>query len=162
VEFDVIVEVPMGSRNKYETDLTTGRIRLDRTLLTATRYPADYGYIPDTLTEDGDPLDCVVLVEEPTFPGCLVRARPVGVFWIQDEKGRDSKILAVPTNNLRQSWTDIGQLPRHLLLEISHFFAIYKELEPGKSSEVHGWDGHLEAEREIEQAGQRHRAGATA
>lgn len=152
----------MGSRNKYETDLTTGKIRLDRTLLTATRYPADYGYVPETLTEDGDPLDCVVLVEEPTFPGCLIRARPVGVFWMEDEKGRDSKILAVPVNNIRQGWTDIEELPRHLLLEISHFFEIYKQLEPGKSSEVHGWDGRREAEREIEGARQRHQAGATA
>lgn len=152
----------MGSRNKYETDLTTGKIRLDRTLLTATRYPADYGYVPETLTEDGDPLDCVVLVEEPTFPGCLIRARPVGVFWMEDEKGRDSKILAVPVNNIRQGWTDIEELPRHLLLEISHFFEIYKQLEPGKSSEVHGWDGRREAEREIGEARQRHQAGATA
>ena len=150
----------MGSRNKYETDLATGRIRLDRTLLTAARYPADYGYVPETLAEDGDPLDCVVLVEEATFPGCLIRTRPVGVFWIEDEEGRDSKILAVPVNNIRQSWTDIEQLPRHLLLEISHFFEIYKELEPGKTSHVHGWDGRRAAEEEIERARQRRMAQA--
>ena len=152
MEFEVVVEIPMGSRNKYEVDRETGRIRLDRTLFTATRYPADYGFIEGTLSEDGDPLDCLVMVQEPTFPGCLIRARPLGVFWMRDEKGRDAKILAVPAGDPRQTWTEIDELPRYVLLEISHFFDIYKDLEPGKSSDVHGWEGRKEAEQEVERS----------
>jgi inorganic pyrophosphatase len=155
MEFEVVVEIPMGSRNKYEVDRETGRIRLDRTLFTATRYPADYGFIEGTLSEDGDPLDCLVMVQEPTFPGCLIRARPLGVFWMRDEKGRDAKILAVPAGDPRQTWTEIDELPRHRLLEISHFFDIYKDLEPGKSSDVHGWEGRKEAEQEVERSRKR-------
>ena len=147
----------MGSRNKYEFDHESGKIRLDRTLTTATRYPADYGFIPETLSEDGDPLDCLVLVQEPTFPGCVIRATPIGVFWVKDEKGRDSKILAVPAGDQRLAASEIDQLPRPVLLEISHFFEVYKALEPGKSSEVQGWDGRREAEREIELARERYR-----
>jgi inorganic pyrophosphatase len=157
MEFDVVIEVPMGSRNKYEFDHETGKIWLDRTLTTATRYPADYGFIPQTLAEDGDPLDCLVLVDEPTFPGCMILARPLGVFWMRDEKGRDAKILAVPTGDVRQDATDIDQLSRAFLLEIGHFFEVYKALEPGKSSEVHGWDGRPQAEQEIERARARYR-----
>ena len=155
MEFEVVVEIPMGSRNKYEVDRETGRIRLDRTLFTATRYPADYGFIEGTLSEDGDPLDCLVMVQEPTFPGCLIRARPLGVFWMRDEKGRDAKILAVPAGDPRQTWTEIDELPRYVLLEISHFFDIYKDLEPGKSSDVHGWEGRREAEQEVERSRKR-------
>jgi inorganic pyrophosphatase len=96
MEVDVIVEIPQGSRNKYEMDHVTGRIRLDRMLFTSTRYPLDYGFIPDTLAEDGDPLDAMVMLDEPTFPGCLVAARPVGVFWMLDEHGPDAKIPPSP------------------------------------------------------------------
>ena len=96
VEIEIIVEIPQGSRNKYEMDHASGRIRLDRMLFTSTRYPLDYGFIPDTLAEDGDPLDAMVLLAEPTFPGCSITARPVGVFWMHDEHGPDAKILAVP------------------------------------------------------------------
>ena len=92
MEFDVLIEIPRGSRNKYEVDHVTGQIRLDRTLFTATQYPADYGFIEDTLGEDGDPLDALVLVQEPTFPGCLIRTRAVGMFRMTDEKGGDDKI----------------------------------------------------------------------
>lgn len=155
MEIDVTVEIPMGSRNKYELDHETGRIHLDRTLFTATRYPADYGFVEGTLSEDGDPLDCLVLVQEPTFPGCLIKARPIGVFWMRDEKGPDAKILAVPANDARQPLNDISELPHLLLLEISHFFDIYKDLEPGKSSDVHGWEGRAEAERELEESRRR-------
>ncbi|HEX6547804.1 MAG TPA: inorganic diphosphatase [Candidatus Dormibacteraeota bacterium] len=158
MEINVTVEIPMGSRNKYELDHVTGRIRLDRTLFTATRYPADYGFIEQTLSEDGDPLDCLVMVSEPTFPGCLIVARPIGVFWMRDEKGPDAKILAVPAADSRQEVNDIEELPKYVLLEISHFFDIYKDLEPGKSSDVHGWEGHLQAEREIERSRQRFEA----
>src|ERR687894_2541717 len=93
---DVVVEIPKGSRNKYEMDKERGVIRLDRRLFSATVYPADYGYIPETLAEDDDPLDALVLVDDPTFPGCWIRARPVGVFYMQDEAGRDAKIICVP------------------------------------------------------------------
>ncbi len=96
MEFDVIIEIPRGSRNKYEADHATGRIRLDRTLFTATVYPADYGFLPDTLGEDGDPLDALVLVEEPTFPGCLIRSRPIGMFRMIDEKGATTRSYASP------------------------------------------------------------------
>lgn len=154
-----MVEIPAGSRNKYEMDHRTGRIRLDRTLFTATRYPADYGFIEETLGEDGDPLDCLVLVAEPTFPGCLITARPIGVFWMRDENGPDAKILTVPAGDARTPVTDVSGLPELVLLEISHFFEIYKDLEPGKSSDVHGWEGRAEAEREIEASRERYRAG---
>jgi inorganic pyrophosphatase len=156
VEFDVVVEVPGGSRNKYEMDHGLGRIRLDRMLFTATRYPADYGFLPETLAEDGDPLDALVLVAEPTFPGCQIRSRPVAVFWMRDEKGPDAKLLCVPANDPRQAAIrDLSDLPGHLLREIGHFFKIYKALEPGKSTEVRDWQDRVEAEKVTEDAYQR-------
>jgi inorganic pyrophosphatase len=96
MEFDVLIEIPRGSRNKYEVDHATGQIRLDRTLFTATQYPADYGFVPDTLAEDGDPLDALVLVEEPTFPGCLIRSRPIGMFRMTDENGPTTRSSVCP------------------------------------------------------------------
>ena len=102
MEFDVFIEIPRGSRNKYEVDHESGLIRLDRTLFTATQYPADYGFVPETLGEDGDPLDALVLVQEPTFPGCLIRSRPIGMFRMTDEKGGDDKIICVPAGDPRQ------------------------------------------------------------
>jgi len=136
MEFDVVIEIPRGSRNKYEVDHDSGLIRLDRTLFTATQYPADYGFIPDTLGEDGDPLDALVLVLEPTFPGCLIRSRPIGMFRMRDEKGGDDKILCVPATDPRQEHLrDLHHLPEYDRLEIGHFFSIYKQLEPGKKVE---------------------------
>jgi len=130
MEFDVLIEIPRGSRNKYEVDHVSGLIRLDRTLFTATQYPADYGFVPDTLGEDGDPLDALVLVLEPTFPGCLIRSRPIGMFRMTDEKGGDDKILCVPASDPRQEHLrDLHHLPEFDRLEIEHFFLIYKELE---------------------------------
>lgn len=155
VEIEVTVEIPMGSRNKYELDHGSGRIRLDRTLFTATRYPADYGFVEGTLSDDGDPLDCLVLVQEPTFPGCLITARPIGVFWMRDEKGLDAKILAVPAGDARRDLDDINELPKHLLLEISHFFDIYKDLEPGKQTKIKGWRDRDAALEEISSARKR-------
>ena len=151
----MVVEVPRGSRNKYEMDHRTGHIRLDRELFTATFYPADYGYIPDTLGEDSDPLDVMVLLDEPTFPGCIINCRPVGVFWMTDEKGPDAKILAVPTFDVRRQWKELADVPQHLLHEIEHFFEIYKDLEPGKSTETRGWEGRPEAEEEIRRSVER-------
>jgi inorganic pyrophosphatase len=155
MEIEVIVEVPKGSRNKYEADHETGAIWLDRELFTATRYPADYGFIPETLAEDGDPLDVLVLIDEPTFPGCHIRCRPLGIFWMRDEKGPDAKILAVPTWDTRHGWEAIYHVPEPLLREIAHFFAIYKDLELGKASEVGEWAGRDAAEKEIQTAFQR-------
>ena len=144
---EVFVEIPKGSRNKYEADHDTGVIYLDRTLFTATQYPADYGFVPDTLAEDGDPLDAMVILEEPTFPGCHVRARPVGVFWMRDEKGPDAKLLCVVASDHRwDAVQDITDLPEHLLAEIGHFFDVYKQLEPDKSTETRGWEGRESAE----------------
>jgi inorganic pyrophosphatase len=156
-EIDVVIEIPRGSRNKYEYDHTTGVIRLDRRLFTATTYPADYGFIPDTLSEDGDPLDALVVLEEPTFPGCWITARPVGVFWMEDDAGPDAKILCVPSVDPRWGHVnDMADLPNHLVDEIEHFFEVYKVLEPEKHSNVRGWEGVKAAIREIEQCRQRH------
>lgn len=150
MEFDVTIEIPKGHRNKYEMDHVTGRIRLDRTLFTATQYPADYGFIDDTLGRDGDPLDALVLVAEPTFPGCLIRCRAIGMFQMTDEAGPDDKVLCVPANDVRQEHLrDVHHLPEFERLEIEHFFAVYKDLEPGKSVEGASWCGRSEAEEEI-------------
>jgi inorganic pyrophosphatase len=151
VEFDVTIEIPKGQRNKYELDKATGRIRLDRMLFTATRYPADYGFVEDTLGEDGDPLDALVLVEEPTFPGCLILCRAIGMFRMQDEAGGDDKVLCVAARDVRmERLQDISDLPDFDRLEIQHFFETYKDLEPGKSVEGATWTGRVEAEEEIE------------
>jgi inorganic pyrophosphatase len=156
VDFDVVIEIPKGQRNKYEMDHDTGRIRLDRMLFTSTRYPADYGFIEDTLAEDGDPLDALVLLEEPTFPGCLIRCRAIGMFRMQDEMGPDDKILCVPATDPRQKkLRDIHQIPEFDRLEIQHFFEVYKELEPGKRVEGTGWASRTEAEAEIRLARKR-------
>ncbi|WP_369132557.1 inorganic diphosphatase [Modestobacter sp. I12A-02662] len=151
MQFDVTVEIPKGQRNKYELDHATGRIRLDRMLFTSTRYPADYGYIEETLGMDGDPLDALVLLEEPTFPGCLITCRAIGMFRMTDEAGGDDKVLTVPATDPRmahlQDISDVSEFDR---LEIQHFFETYKDLEPGKSVEGAEWVGRTEAEREIE------------
>ncbi len=160
MEIEVIVEIPKGSRNKYEIDHDTGAVWLDRHLFTATSYPADYGFIPDTLGEDGDPLDVLVLLDEPTVPGCHIRARPIGVFWMEDEAGPDAKVLCVPATDPRWSHlTDLDDLQPHLRSEIAHFFEVYKALEPAKRTEIGSWDGMAVAERVIDEAVARHRAG---
>lgn len=145
-----MVEVPMGSRNKYEIDHSTGVIWLDRQLFTATRYPTDYGFIAGTLAGDGDPLDALVIVNDPSFPGTHVRCRPIGVFWMRDEKGPDAKILCLPAWDTRSTWRELDDVPEHLLLEIRHFFEVYKDLEPSKGTEVEGWGDRAAAELEIE------------
>ncbi len=150
MDFDVTIEIPKGHRNKYEMDHRTGRIRLDRMLFTSTRYPADYGFIEETLGADGDPLDALVLVDEPTFPGCLIRSRAIGMFRMSDEMGGDDKVLCVPSADPRKEHLrDIRHLPEFERLEIAHFFEIYKELEPGKSVEGAQWVGRTDAEQEI-------------
>jgi inorganic pyrophosphatase len=149
----VVIEIPRGSRNKYEIDHDTGRVFLDRRLFTATTYPADYGFIPDTLGGDGDPLDALVLLEDPVYPGVWVEARPVGVLYMEDEAGQDAKILCVPWSEPRwQGVEDVADLRSELVAEIQHFFEVYKSLEPGKSSSLAGLAGHDAAWQEIETA----------
>ena len=156
MDFDVTIEIPKGQRNKYEVDHETGRIRLDRMLFTATRYPADYGFIENTLGEDGDPLDALVLLEEPTFPGCLVRCRAIGMFKMRDEAGGDDKVLCLPSNDPRlESMQDLDDVSEFYRLEIQHFFETYKDLEPGKSVEGARWTKKAEAEAEIVASRQR-------
>src|SRR5580692_607499 len=129
MEFDVVIEIPRGSRNKYEADHESGLIRLDRTLFTSTVYPADYGYIEGTLGEDGDPLDALVLVLEPTFPGCLIECRAIAVYQMTDEKGPDAKILCVPAGDPRyERFADLSSLSEFESGEIKHFFEQYKAL----------------------------------
>jgi inorganic pyrophosphatase len=156
---DVVIEIPTGSRNKYEYDHERHIIRLDRRLFTATTYPADYGFVPDTLAGDGDPLDVLVLVSDPTFPGCMVRVRILGMFSMRDEKGVDAKLITVLEHD--PQWdeaTDIEDVPLHLRNEIAHFFSIYKDLEPEKSTEVQGFTGREEALAELESARRAHEA----
>jgi inorganic pyrophosphatase len=156
VDFDVTIEIPKGQRNKYEVDHKTGRIRLDRMLFTSTRYPADYGFVEQTLGGDGDPLDALVLVDEPTFPGCLIRCRTIGMFRMTDEAGPDEKLLCVPSGDPRLSHLqDIFHLPEFDRLEIQHFFEVYKDLEPGKSVEGATWVGRKEAEAEVQRSRER-------
>lgn len=138
-QMTMIVEIPRGSRNKYEMDHETGEIYLDRTLFTATRYPADYGFIPHTLAEDGDPLDAMALVSEPTFPGCRVRIRPIGAFLMKDRGESDHKILGVPLGDpIWRDATSLDDVPAHMLRELEHFFSIYKDLEEAKTDTL-GW-----------------------
>jgi inorganic pyrophosphatase len=156
VEFDVTIEIPKGQRNKYEVDHETGRIRLDRMLFTSTRYPHDYGFIDGTLGDDGDPLDALVLLEEPTFPGCLIRCRAIGMFRMRDEAGGDDKVLCIPARDPRtEPIQDLKDVSDFDLLEIQHFFETYKDLEPGKSVEGATWTGRAEAEAEIEESRRR-------
>lgn len=153
----VVVEIPKGCRNKYEYDPVAKVIRFDRMLFSAVHYPSDYGFIPGTLAEDGDALDALVLVWEPTFPGCHIDTRPVGVFKMWDEKGPDEKVLCVPLKD--PLWNYISELkdvPPHLLKEIGHFFEIYKDLEEKKTG-VEGWAGRGTAVKVIAESRARFR-----
>lgn len=146
--FDVFIEIPKGSRNKYEYDFNLRRIRYDRMIFSSMMYPADYGFIPDTLALDGDPLDVLVLVTEPTFPGCVIEVKPIGVFHMADEKGPDEKVICVPVSDpAALKITDLADLNPHLIKEIEHFFRVYKDLEK-KKVDVEGW-GDARNAREI-------------
>jgi inorganic pyrophosphatase len=135
----MVVEIPRGSRNKYETDFGTGRIFLDRLLFTSMQYPADYGYVPMTVAEDGDPLDAMALVLEPTFPGCQIRIRAVGIFLMEDQGLPDHKVIGVPWGDSRyEGIADVADLPEHQRLELEHFFTVYKQLEAKKTAAL-GW-----------------------
>ena len=156
VDVEVTIEIPKGQRNKYEVDHANGRIRLDRMLFTSTRYPSDYGFIEKTLADDGDPLDALVLLEEPTFPGCLITCRVIGMFRMRDEKGLDDKVLCVPATAPRwEHLQDIHDVPEFDRLEIQHFFEVYKALEPGKSVQDAGWADRAAAEAQVEETRKR-------
>lgn len=148
----VVVEIPKGTRNKIEYDPHLNIFRLDRVLYSPMHYPGDYGFIPQTLSLDGDALDALVLVTEPTFMGCVVMARPIATLVMRDEKGEDEKILAVPAHDPRfEEVRELSDLPTHLVREIEHFFEIYKELE-GKPTALLGWRAANEAHRLIQEA----------
>ena len=150
------VEIPKGSRNKYEYDEEVGAIMLDRFLFSSMVYPTDYGFIPDTLGQDGDALDAMVCVSEPTFPGCVIPVKPIALFRMKDDKGVDDKVLCVPLSDPGwNSLENLDDLPHQLQDEITHFFSVYKDLDQ-KKVEVDGWHSREDAIKEIEEARKRH------
>jgi inorganic pyrophosphatase len=153
-----VVEIPKGTRNKYEYDPQLGGIKFDRLLMSAATYPTDYGYLRGTLGQDGDPLDALVCLYEPTFPGCLIPVKPVGMFKMRDEKGIDDKIICVPLHDpYWNHYQEIEELPPLLRSEIEQFFSIYKNLEQGKQVSIDGWRSRQDALDEIAAARERHR-----
>ncbi|MCP4542354.1 MAG: inorganic diphosphatase [Chloroflexi bacterium] len=150
----VVVEIPKKSRNKYEYDEKGGFVKLDRVLFSSLHYPGDYGFVPQTLHDDGDPLDVLVMTNEPTFSGCVIEARPLGVFHLVDRGQADDKILAVPhTDPLFNDYRSLTDVPPHFLDEMAHFFSVYKDLESGEV-EGKGWEGIKMAYQEIKRASQ--------
>ena len=157
-QLTAFIEIPKGSRNKYEFDVDSGVIKLDRFLYSSVVYPTDYGFIPDTWGQDDDPLDIMVCVSEPTFPGCIIDVKPIALFRMRDEHGVDDKVLSVPLND--PAWNiheTLDDLPDQLLAEIAHFFSVYKDLERKKTVEVEGWNSREEAIKEIEASRERWR-----
>ena len=151
-DYDVIIEIPRGSRNKYEVDHETGRVYLDRVLFTTFVYPTDYGYFENTLGLDGDPVDVLVLLDYPLFPGVGLTVRPVAVFNMTDDGGSDAKVIAVLEKDPRWAHIqDIDDIPEFTKKEIEHFFEHYKDLEPGKWVKTEGWQGRAEAEAIVEE-----------
>jgi len=143
--FDVLIEIPKGSRNKYEYDFDLHKIRFDRMLFSSMVYPADYGFIPETLALDGDPLDVLVLGSQPTFPMCVMEVKPIGVFHMADEKGPDEKLMCVPVSDpIWNKLNDLSDMNPHMVKEIEHFFQVYKDLEE-KKVDVGGWGDANEA-----------------
>ena len=162
-ELTCIVEIPKGSRNKYEYDPEIGAIKLDRFISASVVYPTDYGYVPETVAPDGDPIDVLVCVSEPTFPGCVVEAKVVGLFKMADEKGPDDHVVCVPRGDPGWNYIDeVDELPAQLRAEIGHYFAVYKDLDPDRHSEVKGWAGRDAAVEAIEQARRAFRDGNAA
>ena len=145
----VIVEIPKGSRNKYEYGKELGVIKLDRVLFSSLHYPGDYGLIPRTFYDDGDPLDVLVMVNEHTFPGCIIEARPIGLFKMLDQDKADDKVLAVPASDpIFEDYQDITDIPQHFLKEVAHFFEVYKDLEGSRTKPI-GWESAAVAKEEI-------------
>ncbi len=148
----VIVEIPKGSRNKFEYGKELGVIKLDRVLFSSLHYPGDYGLIPRTMYDDGDALDVLVMVNEPTFPGCIIEARPIGLFRMMDQDAADDKVLAVPASDpIFRDYQNIHDVPKHYLKEVAHFFEVYKDLE-GKRTKPIGWEEADVAKKEIKRA----------
>lgn len=159
MEFEVVIEIPKGSRNKYEVDHETGRLKLDRYLYTSMAYPSDYGFIENSLGEDGDPLDALVLLPESVFPGCIVDARPVAMFQMTDEAGGDDKVLCVPAGDKRWDHIqDLADVSEQVLEEVKHFFVHYKDLEPNKYVKAADWTGREAAEAEVQRSFERFKA----
>lgn len=153
MSYDVVIEIPKGSRNKYEIDHETGRVYLDRVLFTGFVYPTDYGYFENTLGGDGDPLDALVLLEYPLFPGVGVKVRAVGMLVMEDDGGVDEKVLCVPVKDPRWSnIQDLADVPAHIKNEIEHFFTHYKDLEPGKWVKIDGWQDKAATQKVIDAA----------
>lgn len=156
---NTIVEIPKGRRNKYELDKATGLFKLDRYLFSSSHYPGDYGFIPQTLAEDGDPLDVLVMVNEPTFTGCLIETRVVGLFLMTDRGACDYKVLGVPNSDpLFSEYEDLDDVPKHFLREVEHFFATYKQLE-GVEITTHGWRHAKDAIAEVKASVERYKPG---
>src|SRR2546423_2409768 len=156
-EVNAIIEIPRGETNKYEYDKRLKIFRLDRNLYSPVHYPGDYGFIPSTLSDDGDPLDVLVLVDAPSFPGCLMIVRPIGMLKMIDQGREDEKILAVGTNNpIYNDIHDYQKLYPHLLLEIEHFFSVYKELE-AKTTRISGWQDAERARKIVSESQERYR-----
>ncbi|MDP2951365.1 MAG: inorganic diphosphatase [bacterium] len=154
-EINVVVEIPKGSSNKYEVDEETGAIFLDRTLYGPQSFPFEYGFMPQTKSEDGDPLDIVLLASRPTFPGCVVKSRPIGLIYMEDEAGIDNKIIAVPMEKIDPRFSHINEytdLTEHQQKEIKEFFETYKRLEPNKFVKITGWGSSAQAKEIITQA----------
>lgn len=154
-----VVEIPKGTRNKYEYDPKLGGIKFDRLLMSAATYPTDYGYLRGTLGRDGDPLDALVCLHEPTFPGCLIPVKPIGMFKMTDEAGVDDKIVCVPLHDpYWNHYQEIDELPELLKAEIEQFFSIYKDLEPDKDVAIDGWRSRQDALDEIAASKERRQA----
>jgi len=153
---DVLIEIPKGSRNKYEYDKVKKVIRYDRMIFSSMHYPSDYGFVPETLALDGDPLDALVLVSDPTFPGCLIEVKPLGLFRMYDEKGPDAKLLCVPVSD--PIWNKLNSLEEvnpHIIKEIEHFFSVYKDLEEQKVG-IEGWENKASAIATIKESQKRY------
>jgi inorganic pyrophosphatase len=150
-ELTCVIEIPKGGRNKYEYDRKLGHIKLDRFISASMVYPTDYGFVPETLAPDGDPLDVLVCVSEPTFPGCYIVTKPIGLFKMSDEKGPDDHVVCVPCHDPGwNTYEHVDELPHLLRAELTHFFTVYKDLDPDRHSEVMGWDGPEAAVETIE------------
>ncbi|HET7578591.1 MAG TPA: inorganic diphosphatase [Bacillales bacterium] len=154
---EVMVEIPTGSQNKYEFDKEKGVFKLDRVLFSPMHYPTEYGYIEDTLALDGDPLDVLVYTSFPTFPGCVIDSRVIGMLNMSDEKGQDEKLLAVPTEDPRfKDVHSLDDMPKHVLDEIAHFFKVYKDLE-NKETNIGDWEGPERAAKVIDESLKRYK-----
>ncbi|MEO9321097.1 MAG: inorganic diphosphatase [Nitrososphaera sp.] len=159
-EINVVIEIPKGSNIKYEIDDSTGALFVDRKLFTAMFYPCNYGFVPQTREKDGDPVDVLVLGEDPVVPSAVIRANPVGVLLTADEEGEDAKVVAVPVSKVDPAFSgvkDIGDVPQHIQDRIKHFFEHYKELEKDKWVKVTGWSGSATAKKKISEAIERYR-----